>query len=131
MKYDQFVGQVQHRARLPDKAHAVTAIRATLETLASRLTFAELKDLAAQLPQEIAIYLQPKTMPAQRFSLKEFFERVSENEAASIPDATYHARVVFEVLMDAVSRGEMADVRAQLPAEYEALFQGSAGKLHA
>jgi Uncharacterized conserved protein (DUF2267) len=34
------------------------------------------------------------------------------------PGAVYHARVVMEVLKDAVTEGEMEGVRSQLPAEY-------------
>jgi hypothetical protein len=37
MQYDQFVGQVQDRARLADSGAATAAIRATLETLGERI----------------------------------------------------------------------------------------------
>jgi hypothetical protein len=36
--------------------------------------------------------------------------------------AVHHARVVMAVVDEAVSEGEMADVRDQLPAEYDELF---------
>lgn len=57
VKYDEFIAQVQRRADLSTKDEAERAIRATLETLAGRLAGGEAKDLAAQLPPEIAIYL--------------------------------------------------------------------------
>ncbi|MGM0669506.1 MAG: DUF2267 domain-containing protein, partial [Gemmatimonadota bacterium] len=56
MNYDDFVGEVQHRARLPSSGDAVKAIRSTLETLGRRLHGGEARDLAAQLPEEIARY---------------------------------------------------------------------------
>ena len=130
MQYDQFVGQVQHRAGLPSLGDAVAAIRATLTTLGERLTDEEVDHLAAQLPREIAAYL-PWGAPygPRRMTLDEFFERVSDREGVDLPDAVYHARVVGEVLRDAVSPGELEDVLAQLPEEYATLFEGAAGEL--
>jgi uncharacterized protein (DUF2267 family) len=131
MKYDEFIGQVQNRARLSSREEAVKAIRATLETLAERLAGGEPKDLAAQLPEEIGAYLQhEKAGTGERFSLDEFFKRVSEREGADLPVSVYHARVVIEVLTEAVTRGQMNDVRAQLPEEFDRLFEaGSQGAM--
>lgn len=53
MKYDEFMGMVQNRARLASTGEAVRATRATLQTLGQRLFGGEAKDLAAQLPQEV------------------------------------------------------------------------------
>ena len=47
-----------------------------------------------------------------------------------LPKAVYHARVVIGVLQDAVTEGEIAHVRSQLPAEYSPLFEaGSQGQM--
>ncbi|MDB6123727.1 MAG: hypothetical protein JWQ71_2720 [Pedosphaera sp.] len=133
MQYDRFVGHVQHRAQLPSNGEAIHAIRATLPTLAERLTPEEAKDLASQLPQEIGVFLHREpSQPAERLSLDDFFHRVSEREGKDLPTSVYHARVVIEVLKEAVSPGEMRDVQAQLPAEFSALFEaGSRGHLSA
>jgi len=124
MQYDEFVGQVQHRARLASTGAAVHAIHAVLQTLGERLFGAEANNLAAQLPAEIGFFL---TQAKQRESLsaREFFERVTQRESADYPDAVYHARAVMSVIIDAVSPGEIADMRAQLPAEFNPLFQWS------
>jgi uncharacterized protein (DUF2267 family) len=58
LKYDEFIGQVRHRAGLGSHAEAERATRATLETLAERLAGGEAHDLAAQLPPELARYLE-------------------------------------------------------------------------
>src|SRR5947209_11217991 len=58
MKYDEFISQVQHRAKLNSREDAVRASSATLETLGERLAGGEAKDLASQLPQELALYLE-------------------------------------------------------------------------
>ncbi len=131
MKHDEFIGQVQHRARLSSRGAAERATRATLETLAERLAGGEAKDLAAQLPLEIAEHLRGQwSALGERFSLDEFFRRVSLREGVDLSDAVFHARAVIEVLSEAVSRGEMDDVRAQLPTEFDRLFEsGSTGHM--
>ena len=133
MKHDEFIGQVQHRARLGSRGEAERATRATLETLAERLAGGEAKDLASQLPQEIGEHLRREwSGVGERFSLDEFFRRVSLREGVDLPDAIFHARAVIEVVSEAVSKGEMDDVRAQLPAEFDRLFEsGSEGHMPA
>jgi uncharacterized protein (DUF2267 family) len=104
------------------------AILATLETLGERLHGNEAADLAAQLTPAIGAYLRLGHGP-ETFSLAEFFARVTRREGVDSPDAVYHARVVLEVLQEAVSAGEIADVQAQLPADWAPLFAGAAGRL--
>jgi uncharacterized protein (DUF2267 family) len=116
MQYDQFVGQVQHRAQLADGGQAVHAIRATLETLGERLFGGEAEELASQLPAEIGYYLRQARIK-HKFGMDEFFERVSAREGVALHRAMHHARVVLSVLAEAVSPGEIEDVRAQLPGD--------------
>jgi len=124
MQYDQFVGQVQHRARVASRGEAVSAIRATLETLSDRLVGGESKDLAAQLPREIGLFLRSALAgQSQRLSLEEFYKRVSIRGNVDLPKAIHHAHAVMEVLQEAVSKGEIDDIRAQLPAEFNRLFE--------
>jgi uncharacterized protein (DUF2267 family) len=67
----------------------------------------------------------------ESLDLQEFFDRVDErDEVADEPSAIYHARVVVEVLQEATTKGEMDDIRSQLPAEYAPLFEaGSQGEM--
>ncbi len=124
MKHDEFIGQVQHHARLSSRGDAEIATRATLETLAERLAGGEADDLASQLPRGIAEYLRTGLAgEGEHFSVEEFFERERRREGVDLPKAIYHARAVIAVLYEAVSPGEMADVRAQLPAEFARLFE--------
>ena len=128
MNHDEFAGRVLRRAHLPSRIHAAGAIRATLQTLAECLTVEEARDLAARLPQEIATHLAVlPELHAQRFSLDEFFQRVASREAVDLPSAVYHARVVTDVLIEAVSPGEMQDVCAQLPEEFRAFVEAGQG----
>jgi uncharacterized protein (DUF2267 family) len=63
--------------------------------------------------------------------LEEFLKRVNEKDGGvDQPRAVYHALVVMEVLQEAVTEGEMDDVRSQLPDEYAPLFEaGSQGEM--
>jgi uncharacterized protein (DUF2267 family) len=128
MTYDKFVGEVQSRARLGSQGAAVRAIQATLQTLSERLDPGESKDLASQLPREFASYLQTSDHGV-RMSLDDFFHKVSGREQEDLPASVYHARVVAEVLQEAVSAGEIADVLSQLPPDWAPLFAGSQGDL--
>jgi uncharacterized protein (DUF2267 family) len=129
MQYHEFVGQVQNRARLGTTGEAVRAINATLETLGERIDEGEARHLAAQLPQEIGKYLeQAKT--TESFELDEFFERVATRETVDLPDSVHHARVVVDVLLEAVTPDQVDHLRAQLPGEYEELLSaGSEGEM--
>ncbi len=129
MQYDEFVGEVQNRTRLPSQGDAVRAIQATLETLAERITAGEASDLAAQLDPALGTFLRDADT-TERFSVDEFFLRVAAKETADLPDAVHHTRAVFDVLQEAVTTGEMEDVRAQLPDDYDTLFEaGSEGEM--
>jgi uncharacterized protein (DUF2267 family) len=64
----------------------------------------------------------------ERFSVDEFFQRVSDREGVDLPQAVFHTRAVIEVLQKALTKGEVNNIRAQFPAEYKRLFEaGSLG----
>jgi uncharacterized protein (DUF2267 family) len=124
MKYDQFIGHVQNRARLGTTGEAVSATRATLQTLGQRLHGNEAQNLADQLPQEIGLYLTMKNGKAT-FGVEEFLQRVAEREGCELPESVYHARAVLSVLREAVSEGAINHVLDQLPEEYHPLIMAS------
>lgn len=127
MQYEEFVGEVQQRASLASQGEAVRAIRATLETLAERLPGEEAKNLAAQLPQEIGYYLH-QSNGSERFTLNHFFKRMASREPTDLPDAVHHARAVISVLNEAVSAGQIEQVRNTLPDEFNPLFESGGGQ---
>ena len=124
MKYNEFIAQVQRRANLDTRDEAELAIGAVFVTLAERLAGGEAKDLASQLPPELAIYLQqPFAGAGESFSLDEFFTHVGEREGIDSADAAFHARVVLGLVSEVVTMGEIENVRAQLPADLRQLFE--------
>ena len=122
MNYNDFIGKVQNLSRLGTTGEAVRATRATLKVFGKRLFGGEAKDLAAQLPEEIGLYLQ-QDGPKSAFGVQEFYKRVSKEAGIDLPEAVHHARSVMAVVQEAVSGGEMQDVRQQLPDEYDDLFE--------
>jgi uncharacterized protein (DUF2267 family) len=130
MQYHQFIGKVQNRARLGTAGEAVYATRATLEVLGKRLQTGGAEKLATALPSEVQTYLTDGRA-GRSFGLDEFFEQVSEHENVDLPEAVQHARAVVSVVQEAVSQGEIKNIRAQLPEEYDPLFEsGSEGKMY-
>ncbi|HEY9474047.1 MAG TPA: DUF2267 domain-containing protein [Mycobacteriales bacterium] len=135
MQHDEFIGQVQHRARLSSRGEAERATRATLETLGERIPEHLAENLAAQLPQEIGEHLRRTVTlggegTGERFGLPEFVSRTAIRSGSDEPAAVYQARVVLEVVDDAVAPGMMAKVREALPGDLERLTEvGSTGDL--
>ncbi len=122
MNYDQFVERVQAMIGAKSTEEALRATRATLEVLGERLTPGEADDLAAQLPEGIkeSVTFAPA---GQGFDFDEFFRRIAEREGVDYSTAIDHARAVTVVLMEAVSPGEIDDVKRQLPEQYMPLFR--------
>lgn len=129
MDFDRFIERVHLRARVTT-AGAIGATRATLETVAERIGGDEARQLAAQLPREIAGYLQGKSPPrAERFSFGEFCQRVAIREASNVPDAISHARCVIETLEEAISRDTSGAILLMLHQDFAPLFYGPTSRL--
>ena len=121
MKRDEFVKRVQEIGELGVREEAERAIKATLGTLKQRLAGYEPDNLAAQLPEDLADPLRGEG-GREGFALAEFYLRVAEKEDVDESQAIRHARAVALVLQEAVTTGEMDDVRHQLKDEYAELF---------
>ena len=128
MQYQEFIQRVEEEIDATQPATdtqraAENAITATLETLSERLTGGEANDLAAQLPRELQAPLQRTAEEAEDFSLEEFYGRVAEREEVDIQTARQDASAVITVLGLALTPGQLDDVMAQLPEEFNALFR--------
>ncbi len=121
MKRDEFVKRVMEIGELGSHEEAERAIKATFETLKERLAGNEPDNLAAQLPEDLADPLRGEG-GRRDYSLTEFYRQVAEKEGVGEPEAIHHARTVALVLQEAVTTGEMDDIRDQLKDEYAELF---------
>ncbi|WBB68956.1 DUF2267 domain-containing protein [Micromonospora sp. WMMD812] len=124
MNYDTFIDQVAQRTKMPSE-RAVTMTRATLETLAERLTGGEVLDLAAQLPKPLQVVVKPSpsSESADRFGAAEFVARVSQRAGVDEPVARDAVRAVFTTLREAITGGEFDDVVTQLPRDYREMVE--------
>ncbi|NJM18513.1 MAG: DUF2267 domain-containing protein [Richelia sp. RM2_1_2] len=123
MKYEEFIKHVQSVAQVDSREQTERVTRATLETIKERIVGDEAKNLAAQLPEEIAQYLRGREGEnGQHFKLQEFIERVSKKANVESTDAIMHVRAVFTVLQNAVSPGEFADFKHNFSDDYAELF---------
>ena len=136
MRYEELTGQVQDRARLPDRQAAERTVRATLETLAERLPDGLADHLAAQLPTEAAEPIRRVTAAhegspeqrahhrdhGERFGLTGFAGRIAWRTEASEDEAIREASAFFEVLDSAVDPELMEKVYGALPHDIRELL---------
>ncbi len=98
--------------------------RAFLETLALRLDDHEARELAMQLPMELQNTLAPTQTEIKKLSPDEFLSRFGGAVGLDDARADQAARAVWQVLKEAVSAGEVGDVKSQLPSELNDLLEG-------
>lgn len=122
MNEEKFVDAVAARAAVSrDEAEALT--RATLQTLAERISGGEAEDLAAQLPTGVGQWLVKDDETARRLGLEEFVARVSQRASMQPERARQGIRAVFLTLGEAVSGKELRDVVSQLPKDFWPLVE--------
>jgi uncharacterized protein (DUF2267 family) len=122
---DELYDRVAERAGI-DRGDARRATQAALEALANRISGGEVDDLAAWLPNELQQPLargKAKSKGAARpLTLEQFVQEIADLEGVDAERARLHARAVFSVLRETISREEFRDVFEQLPDEYAVLL---------
>jgi uncharacterized protein (DUF2267 family) len=120
MDYATFTRTTAERAGVPENT-AERIERATLRTLADRISGGEAEDLAAQLPGPLQDDLRPPREEAEAFGVDEFVRRVAERGDVGPHEARAGAAAVLTTVREAVTPGEFDDVLSQLPQEYREL----------
>ncbi len=120
----------------PDKQRAYHALRAVLFALRDRLTVEEAAHLVSQLPILVrGIFwdaYRPAGKPERIRTQEDFIAKVAEHLGQIGPmDPRGAARAVFRVLDRHVPRGEMDEVKQQLPEEIRVLFPSESGGFEA
>lgn len=118
MNYTEFIQAVAAKPKIsPAQAEPIT--RATLQTLAERITGGQARDLASQLPEELkASVTSSAGVNPEPFGLPEFLERVQARAAVDLQAATDGARAVLDTLREKISAKEYGDVVDQLPQDF-------------
>jgi uncharacterized protein (DUF2267 family) len=115
------------RTAAVDHERATLALEAVLETLAERLSAGEVDDIARLIPGELRPALELGKLhsggKAEHFGADEFLGRVAEREGGTPYDETLDdVRFVFRTLRETLPRGELDDILAELPREYDDLL---------
>jgi uncharacterized protein (DUF2267 family) len=119
--YDTFIYEVIRRTGVERKSQAQRLVHAVLTTLGERLISRERDRLAAQLPAELKAELE-RQPPGMDYPLPKFYSLVAQRADMEERSIAEPVRGVMAVLREGVSRGEIQDVLAALPAEYAELF---------
>lgn len=125
MKYGEFVNGVIERGGPDDRDSAQQVTRVVLADLGRRLTGDEAQDLAAQLPEELkAPVTEHVAAEPVADDVDDYLRRVADHLGAGTDpeQARVHVRAVFSTLDQAISAGEIDDLRSQLPAGFGPLF---------
>ncbi|WP_319460242.1 DUF2267 domain-containing protein [Micromonospora sp. RTP1Z1] len=121
MNYAEFLEAVGQRTGMP-AAEAANVIRATLTTLAERISGGEARDLATQLPEEFRGYLHKEVDFAERLDLVEFLNEVRARAGMDDQRAAEGARAVLTTLREAVSAEELKDLESELSKDIRQLL---------
>ena len=124
MRFGEFVHEVADRTGM-SREEAESLVRATLRTLAERLSGGEAEDLRAQLPKQLQAELIPPQEEAQGFGVEEFARRVAARSGIDEADAGAGVVAVLSVIRDAVSPGEFDDVLSQLGRDFAELVEAA------
>ncbi|MEV2242256.1 DUF2267 domain-containing protein [Micromonospora sp. NPDC049891] len=124
MNYAEFLESVREQAGLPP-TEAANVIRATLTTLAERISGGEARDLATQLPEEYRGYLHKEVDFAERLDLVEFLNEVRTRAGLDDQRAAEGARAVLTTLRKTMSADEFKDLESELSKDIRQLFHAT------
>jgi uncharacterized protein (DUF2267 family) len=122
MQFGEFIDRVQERTGLSSRDDVEAVIKAVLETLGERLDRKVRNGVEAQLPNELKESLLVRAQAIGQYNVEEFFNRVGARADLTYQDATERTRQVLSILREAISDGEIQDIRESLPGEYDILL---------
>ncbi|MFE5189937.1 DUF2267 domain-containing protein [Streptomyces sp. NPDC056628] len=118
MDEKEFLRTVAERTGL-SRQEAADLTRATLETLAHRLSAGEARDLITELPEGLAESVRRgATGRIERFGHQDSVRRVAERTMLKEEEADRGVRTVLAVLREAISEKEFNDLMSQLGTDF-------------
>ncbi|MEU8716127.1 MULTISPECIES: DUF2267 domain-containing protein [unclassified Streptomyces] len=125
MDEQEFVRTVARRTGL-GRQEAADVTRATLETLAHRLSPGEARDLVAELPEGLAEAVRRGTTDrTERFGHDDGVRRVAERTMLKVEEADRGVRTVLAVLREAISEKEFNDLMSQLGTDFSRALEST------
>ncbi|MET7383649.1 MULTISPECIES: DUF2267 domain-containing protein [unclassified Streptomyces] len=127
MEEREFVQAVSERTGL-SRQESADLTRATLETLAHRLSGGEDRALALELPEGLAESVRRgATSAIEAFSYAETVRRVAERNMLKKSEADSGVRAVLVTLRDAISEKEFGNLMSQLGSDFSQPVEDFAG----
>ena len=125
MQTHEFYARTRELGGFDDNARAKAVVAATLSTLAERLPAEEAKDLAAQLPEEIAAFFAqaPPMGEVNKMHAEAFFSTIGERLNVNPEEGRRVAETVTRVLREAISAGELRHVWQMMPGDLRPLLE--------
>lgn len=125
--YRRMLAHVRARTGLDHAEDAQTALETVLAQVLRRLTLDEARDLMAQLPSLLQEHLRTVPPgPDKSITLEGIERELASRLGVDASRAREIIAGVGAVVVDSVSKGEMDDVRIQLPADLRGIFPDAA-----
>lgn len=129
MNLKDFIEEVRENTGLESTAEAERMVEVVFRLLSARLSAAEEKDLASQLPQDLKAFWEKtreKEVDIIKFRKDEFLEDIKKGcGLKNKKEAEKAGLAVFRALKTRISEGEARDVEAQLPAGIKSMWRQS------
>lgn len=124
MQYSQFMVSVRRLGDFTDDNHVEQAVVATLSGLGQQLAGNESQNLTTDLPIELQELLIQRVGNGDG-NMHAFLLRIAEEEGfgCETDQARVHVEAVLSTLTDWIDSSALAELRAQLPADYAILFE--------
>ncbi|MFE3031664.1 DUF2267 domain-containing protein [Streptomyces canus] len=125
MDEQEFARTVAERTGL-SRQEAADLTRATLETLAHRLSPGEARDLITELPEGLVDAVRRGTTDRiERFDLQDTVQRVAGRTMLKEEEADRGVRTVLAVLREAISEKEFNDLMSQLGKDFSQALESA------
>lgn len=113
MKFRQLIDEVQNKSGFSSE-ESIDALECMVESLAVHLNEGDRKYFAAELPTELHD-IALSVGPTERTAHQEFIEQFMEQQGIEEKEAKKQILFSWDALKHAVSAGQIAHIRAQLP----------------
>ncbi|NJL87333.1 MAG: DUF2267 domain-containing protein [Leptolyngbyaceae cyanobacterium SM1_1_3] len=123
MKHAEFLNTTQAVSQFDSTEAVESFVQSVFEVLANRIYGNEAKDLASQLPEEIAQYLRGHEGENGTYmDLQTFYSRIAERSQLDVAEIPQKVRGLFAVIQKAVTPGQFDHLKVNLSDEYAELF---------
>jgi uncharacterized protein (DUF2267 family) len=114
MGYREMIKKVQFYSGFSD-SESENALVTFINLLAARLTPDERLDFASQLPAELQDTVVSVEEDNTAMSMEDMLESIAEEQHVNEDHAKKQIMAAWQTIKDAITKGEIEDIRSQLP----------------